>query len=54
MAIDREELNEIVRCKGDFGCLGSPQTFLPRIGGFDAEPRDELSQNSWMAVTKSP
>ena len=44
LAIDRVELNEIVRCKGGFGCLGSPMTFLPRIGGFDAEPRDELSQ----------
>ena len=44
LAIDRVELNEIVRCKGGFGCLGSPMTFLPRIGGFDAEPRDELTQ----------
>ena len=44
LAIDRVELNEIVRCKGGFGCLGSPMTFLPRIGGFDAEPRDELRQ----------
>ena len=44
LVIDRVELNEIIRCKGGFGCLGSPMTFLPRIGGFDAEPRDELSQ----------
>ena len=42
LAIDRDELNQIVRCRGGFGCLGSPMTFLPRIGGFDAEPRDEL------------
>ncbi len=44
LAINRDELNQIVYCKGDFGCLGSPMTFLPRIGGFDAEPRDELAQ----------
>ena len=54
LAIDREELNEIVRCKGNFGCLGSPQTFLPRIGGFDAEPRDELSQIPGWRSPKAP
>ena len=43
LSINRDELNQIVLCKGDFGCLGTPMTFLPRIGGFDAEPKDELT-----------
>ena len=43
LAIDRNELTDIVRCGGDFGCLGSPMTFFPRIGGFDVEPADELA-----------
>lgn len=44
LAIDRTELNDIVRCAGEFGCLGSPMTFLPRIGGFNAEPKDKLAE----------
>lgn len=53
LAIDRNEMNQIVRCSGDYGCLGSPMTFFPRIGGFDIEPRDELAQLPGWRADKS-
>ena len=44
LAIDRKELTEITRCRGELGCFGSQGNFSPRKGGFNVEPLDELAQ----------
>ncbi len=54
LAIDRNELANIVRCREGMGCFGSPGTFFPRKGGFDIEPADTLGAVPGWRVPKDP
>ncbi len=44
LAIDRQELVNIVRCAEPYGCFGSVGTFLPNKGGYVVESPEDLAQ----------
>jgi peptide/nickel transport system substrate-binding protein len=44
LAIDRQELMNIVRCAEPFGCFGAVGTFLPNKGGYVVESQEDLAQ----------
>jgi peptide/nickel transport system substrate-binding protein len=44
LAIDRQELVNIVRCVQPYGCFGSVGTFLPNKGGQVVESPEDLAQ----------
>ncbi|HXH10312.1 MAG TPA: ABC transporter substrate-binding protein [Alphaproteobacteria bacterium] len=44
LAIDRQELVNIVRCAEPYGCFGSVGTFLPNKGGYVVESAEDLAQ----------
>src|SRR3989442_9982637 len=44
LAIDRQELVNIVRCAEPYGCFGSVGTFLPNKGGQVVESPEDLAQ----------
>ena len=44
LAIDRQELVNIVRCAEPYGCFGSVGTFLPNKGGYVVESQEDLAQ----------
>jgi len=44
LAIDRQEIRDVLMCADGYGCFGSQGTFLPQKGGFNVEPASELAQ----------
>ena len=54
LAVDRNELAEIVRCREGLGCFGSPGTFFPKKGGFDIEPANTLADVAGWRQPKAP